>query len=253
MRDHFQALDRGLEAASQAGDKILHLLNMGIAAAYRVWASENLAEVEAFISSVAEEFPDWQSSMRGGSFLIGVRQYSRALQGKTYAMSSKDVLDDDHHSSEAYKNFVCGTASNPERPLVIYNSYKLVTLFRFGYYQEAVALGNAMASTLNEIWCMRYAYSNIFYLSLAIIALIREDPQRPDRKQLLQRISEYRAKIETISSVNNINYASFLAMLDAELADIDHEYGGTSQAFHTLSVAVFAPLRFREVGVSLLT
>jgi serine/threonine protein kinase/tetratricopeptide (TPR) repeat protein len=90
FRDNFIVLNRGLEAASAAGDKILHLLNIGIMvsqneehcaylsvvravpavhdivlcntlltrgfyqAAYRLWSSEDLAEIEAFITSVGE-------------------------------------------------------------------------------------------------------------------------------------------------------------------------------------------------------
>ncbi|KAK4545160.1 hypothetical protein LTR36_003711 [Oleoguttula mirabilis] len=230
-KDNFASLNKGLEAASAAGDKILHLLNMGIVAAYRIWASENLAEVEAFISSVAEEFPDWESSMRGGAFLVSVRQYARALQGKTFARTSSDVMSDEHHSSSDYSRLVCATASNPERPLTIYKSYKLALLFRFGYYKEALMLGETMHGSTDEIWCMRYSYSNVFYLSLCIIAAIRESPERRDRKQLLKRVAEYRARIEIVASVNPVNYATFLALLDAELADIGDQNGASLQHY----------------------
>lgn len=230
-KDNFESLNRGLEAASAAGDKILHLLNMGIVAAYRVWASEDLAEVEAFISSVAEEFPDWEASMRGGAFLVSVKQYARALQGKTFARTSSDVMSDEKHSSNEYVRRVCATASNPERPLTIYKSYKLVLLFRYGHYKEALMLGEKMHGSMDEIWCMRYSYSNVFYLSLCIIAILREHPQRQDREELLTRVAQYRAKIETVASVNPVNYATFLALLDAELADISDKYAAVLQHY----------------------
>ncbi len=74
MRDNFGALNKGLEAATRAGDKGLHMLATGIMAAYRFWAGDDLAEIEAYIASVGEEFPDWEQSLRGGVFLMGVRQ-----------------------------------------------------------------------------------------------------------------------------------------------------------------------------------
>lgn len=74
LRDNFQALNRGQEAAGAAGDKILYLLNMGFSAAFRIWCSDDLAETEAFVASVAEEVPDWQDSLRGGAILVAVRQ-----------------------------------------------------------------------------------------------------------------------------------------------------------------------------------
>ncbi|KAK5138047.1 hypothetical protein LTR08_005845 [Meristemomyces frigidus] len=225
FKDNFESLNRGLEAASAAGDKILHLLNVGITAAYRIWASEHLAEVEAFVASVAEEFPDWQENTRGGTFLMSARQYSRALQGKTYARTSTDVLSDNQHSSSDYAQFLCLTASNPERPLTIYKSYKLAALVRFGYHKEAIALGDQMEETMDDIWCMRYAYSNAFYLSLSIIAIVREQPDRPDREQLLRRVAEARTKIERVTVLSSANYATFLALIDAELAGLEQTYG----------------------------
>ncbi|TKA71926.1 hypothetical protein B0A55_07921, partial [Friedmanniomyces simplex] len=221
LKGNFEALNKGLEAASAAGDKILHLMNIGIVAAYRVWSSENFAEVEAFIASVAEEFPDWTDSMRGGAFLMGVRQYCRALQGKTYVRTSADVLSDDHHSSNDYVTHVRALSSNPDRPLTVYLSYRLAALFRFGYYREAIALGNELMKTMDTIWCMRYAYTGRIYLALAILAVIRDNPESEDRAELLRQVSEYRALIEIISTSNNVNYATFLALLDAELAEVE--------------------------------
>ncbi|KAK0895628.1 Chk1 protein kinase [Friedmanniomyces endolithicus] len=221
MRGNFEALNKGLEAASAAGDKILHLMNIGIVAAYRVWSSENFAEVEAFIASVAEEFPDWTDSMRGGAFLMGVRQYCRAMQGKTFAKTSADVLSDDHHSTDDYVTHVRTLSSNPDRPLAVYSSYKLTTLFRFGHYKEAVELGSELLKTMDTLWCMRYAYTSRIYLALAILALLRADPKRDDRAELLRQVAEHRALIVTISASNNVNYATSLALLDAELADVE--------------------------------
>lgn len=229
--DSFQALNRGMEASSIAGDKMLHLLNMGVIAAYRVYASEDLAEVEAFISSISEEFPDWQENMRGGAFLTAVRQYARALQGKTHAKTSPDVLGDDQHSTAAYMKQVCSAVSNPERPLTIYNSYRLVALYRFGYYNDAFALGESMMPAIDEVWCMRYTYSDMFYMALCIIAMIREQPDRPDRDDLLQRIEDYRTKISVVSSCNSVNYETFLAMLDGEVADVNGQYGTVLQHY----------------------
>ncbi|KAI7577123.1 hypothetical protein KC316_g10420, partial [Hortaea werneckii] len=229
--DSFNSLNRGLEASSVAGDKILHLLNVGVVAAYRVYASEDLAEVEAFISSVAEEFPDWQENMRGGAMLTAVRQYVRALQGKTYARMSNDVLSDNEHSTRDYTKTVCSASTNPERPMTIYKSYQLVTLYRFGYYKEALALGEDMLPAMDEIWCMRYTYSDMFYMSLCVIAMLRDKPDRNDRDELLQKVEDWRAKIKIASSCNSVNYETFLAMLDGEVADVNGQYGTVLQHY----------------------
>lgn len=221
MRENFQLLNRGLEAASAAGDKILHLLNVGVVAAYRLWSSENVAEIAAFISSVGDEFPEWETNLRGGVILMGVRQCCRALAGKTWYNSAAEILDDGSHSSHHYIESVKTGASHPERPLSIYSSYRLMALYTFGYHQEAMELGQKLMPMMDGLLCMRYAYSTMFYLSMSILSCIREYPNRPDRKQLLSQVVEHRTKIEVVASINDINYVVYLKLISAELADVE--------------------------------
>ena len=231
IRDQFSVLSRGLDAAVSAGDKILHLLNLGVIAAYRVWASEDLQEVEAYIATTAEEFPDWSQNLRGGGILTGVRQYARALQGKTLIKSAATIMDDEQHNADSYIDFVRSQASNPTRTMTIYESYNLVSLFRYGYLREALALGEKLMPSMDEIWCMRYTYSNLFYMALSLVSSIREESDRPDRGQLLQRIAEYRTRIELVASVNAVNYAHWLLLIDAEVAELNRRYDKSLTAY----------------------
>lgn len=223
--DNFAGLHRGLEAASIAGDRILHLLNLGVMAAFRLWSSENLAETEAFIVSVGEEFPEWPQNLRGGVFLTGVRQYIRALAGKTYKQSAYDVLSESSHSSEEYESLINSRASSPTRGLSIYRVCKLMAMYRFGHYHEAMEFGEQILPSTEGLLCMRTRYGAMFYLSLSILACVREDPERPDRAELMRKVADCRAHIEVVASVNNANYAVMLQLLDAEVADIDQRYG----------------------------
>lgn len=221
IRDNFQILNRGLEAASAAGDKILHLLNVGIMAAYRLWSSENVAETTAFITSVGDEFPEWQTNLRGGAILMGVRQCCRALAGKTWHKSASGIFNDDSHTSDEYIETVKAGASHPERPLSLYYSYKLMALYTFGHHKEAMELGQKLLPIMGGLLCMRYAYSTMFYLSMSILSCIREDPDRSDREALLAQVSEHRARIEVVASVNDVNYVVYLKLISAELADVE--------------------------------
>ncbi|GAB7360932.1 hypothetical protein MBLNU230_g0916t1 [Neophaeotheca triangularis] len=225
MHAQFPSLHRGLESAIAAGDRILHLLNMGAIAAYRLWGSENLQEVEAYVLSVADEFPDWAVDLRGGAILTSVRQFSRALCGKTYARSPSTVFDDETHTSEQWAKFAQSRASNPLRPLAIYNSYKIEALYRFGYYREAYQLGQDMEGSIDDLMSMRNVYSICFYRALSTLAIVRVEPDRSDKEQLLRRVANLRARIEIAASINTANYAVWLNLIDAELADVNGAYG----------------------------
>lgn len=232
-RDNYELLNEGLECASSAGDKILHLLNIGIMAAYRLWASENLADTEALIASVSDEFPDWAENLRGGVFLVGVRSYARALSGKTYYKVASDVLTDSSHDSSAYERYIASTASSPDRPLSIYQSFRLIAMYRFGHYKEAMEFGTEMLQRTDGLLCQRFRYAALFYLSMSILACIKDEPDRSDRDELLQRVAKYRAHIEVISSVNDVNYVVYLQLLQAETADIEMRYGEVLGHFET--------------------
>jgi GAF domain-containing protein len=64
----------------------------------------------------------------------------------------------------------------------------------------------------------------MFFLSLSLVAAIREDPASNKRDEYLERIAGYRTRIEIISSLNPVNYYTWLQLIDAEVADITHDY-----------------------------
>lgn len=224
LKTQMEVLNRGLEASNAGGDRILHLLNLGIGAAFRIWASDDLLDVENFVGAVAEEAPDWQESIRGGGFLMAARQYARAMQGKTSNKYPALVMSDERHSSDAYCKWISTRASNPINTLTVYKSYKLDCLYRFGHHRDALLLGEELVKNADSLWSVRFNFTNMFFLSLALISSLRDDPTSEDRDDILHRIEEYRTQIEMISSLNSVNYYTWLQLLDAEVADVNQQY-----------------------------
>lgn len=231
MRDQLPQLHRAWEATLLAGDKILSLLNLGVSAAFRLWSSFDLAEVEAFCTEAPMEFSDWQEDLRGGPFLISVRQYVRALQGKTDYRNPDLMFDDEGHNNAGYLAFINRKASNPERATTVYLSYRLVALFRFGHLEEAMQLGEQLISMSRLVFCMRYHYSNLLYLSLCYCNAIRNNPERPDKDKLLDLVKQYSDRIRTAARVNDVNYKAWLVLLDAEFADVNGQYGSAVELY----------------------
>ncbi|KAF2807838.1 uncharacterized protein BDZ99DRAFT_572730 [Mytilinidion resinicola] len=224
VRDQIPILNRAMEASLVAGDRILSLLNLGVVAAFRLWSSYDLAELEAWIEEAPMEFKNWQEDLRGGVFLISVRQYARALQGKTHTHSAEHVMSDDEHQTTAYLEHLDSKASNSKRPRTIYLSYKLIVLYRFGFISEAIAVGEALLPMMESVWCMRLQYSNLFYLSLAYLATIREQFSTIsafNKGKLLDFVRSSISKIRSCCAVTDINYSIWLSLLNAELHDLD--------------------------------
>ncbi|KAF2102189.1 hypothetical protein NA57DRAFT_54113 [Rhizodiscina lignyota] len=225
LKEQMPVLERGMEATILAGDKILSLLNIGIAAAFRIWTANDLSEIENFTLEAPAEFENWHEDLRGGTLLISVRQYVRALQGKTYATGGHDVLSDESHSSLDYLEYIETKASSPKRPRTIYLSYMLVVQFRYGFIQEAIETGEKLLPMMDSIWCMRYYYSNLFYLSLSHISALWESVDKSKREEVTSRVHGWMEKIRIAGTVNDVNYKVLLLTLEAQLAELDCDHG----------------------------
>ncbi|KAI5195922.1 hypothetical protein E4T38_08791 [Aureobasidium subglaciale] len=221
IADQVPALERGMEATILAGDKLVHLLNVGVMCAYKLWSSHNFEDVTAYIQDQYENFPEWPTDLRGGVFLVSVRQFMQALQGRTNWRQPAHIFDDDTHQTQQYVKFLESHTGAATRPLFFYDSYRLAILYRFGYWREALEIGESVLQSISSVWCMRHAYYDYFYISMAMIAKLREEPNCSDRKLILEKIYRFKGKIETASRVNEANFAVWLHLLRAEIADIE--------------------------------
>ncbi|QIW99799.1 hypothetical protein AMS68_005317 [Peltaster fructicola] len=224
MRLQFGQLNRGLEATIAGGDRILQLLNLSVNGAFRVWVSEDMSETENYIASVTEEIPDWATSMRGGSILISVRQYVRAMQGKTQHKSGSTIFSDDEHSTDEYLDFLHEKGSTPLRAVSIYESYMIDILFRFGYHKEALGLAEKRGAVFDELWCSRWAYTVIFYSALSLVACLRDEPESLDKDDVMKRIKNLRTRTHNVAQINPQNYSAWLLMIDAQVYELERTY-----------------------------
>ncbi|KAF2876568.1 putative histidine kinase HHK1p [Massariosphaeria phaeospora] len=208
------------EASMIAGDRILSLLNLGVVAHTKQMASHDAAELEAWIEEAPLEFKDWQRDLRGGVFLIGAQQYARALQGKTTIDDPSLIFSDEEHSQAAYIEFLENTASNPKRPKTFYLSYLLPILVLYGYHHEAILLGEQLLPMMDSLWSQRFFYSNLYYLSLAYLVVIRERSDHPDQLQMLDFVRNTLNKLESCCIVTDVNYRAWISLLAAGLAEV---------------------------------
>lgn len=190
--------------------------------AYKLWSSHNFEEVGAYIQYQNEIFPEWPTDLRGGVFLVSVRQFLQALQGRTDWRQAATIFDDDFHQSQQYVDFLRSHTTAAVRPLFFYNSYRIAILYRFGYWREALLLGDSVLESISSVWCIRHAYYCYFYISMAMIAKLREEPNCADRENILKNIYKFKAKIETASRINESNFAVWLHLLRAEIGDIEN-------------------------------
>lgn len=231
VRNQLPPLLDAQEFSMMAGDRILSLLNVGAIACYRLWSTLDLAAIEAFISSQAEHYPDYHKDMRGGVFLVSIRQNVRAMLGKTQCREAATVFDDDRHNTADFTAQVKQIANEPSRPLAIYNCHRMVVLYRFGFVREALELGLELAKPMEGLFCIRHVYFWMFYLSLCLFDRIRSSQDEPARVKDIARIREFERRIKLVNDYNKANFGAWLEIIRAEMCELEKRYDEAIQGY----------------------
>ncbi|EMD66665.1 hypothetical protein COCSADRAFT_84482 [Bipolaris sorokiniana ND90Pr] len=231
LGDLIPFLGDALQASLTAGDRILTLLNIGIQAYFKIMASHDVAELEAWIEETPLDMKNWEKDLRGGVFLMVSRQCARALQGKTGTNDASSIFSDHEHNEAEYIDFLEKTASNPKRPKSIYLAMKLPVLVLFGFNSEAVALGELLLPMISSMWCERSNYSVRYYLSVAYMAVLRADPQNARKDEMLRHVQDTLKLLEACCTITDANYRGWKHILNALLAESSLDYTSALQNY----------------------
>lgn len=107
----------------------------------------------------------------------------------------------------------------------------MIPLFLFGHYEHAIKTGNDIIETMRELWSCRNSRITYFYLSLSIIARLRENPADVDRDNLIIKVRGYKEKIDMWQSECDVNYLMWSLMVEAELNELTGDYHDAIQAY----------------------
>lgn len=251
-------LEGTLDFAAQAGDRISTILNFGLLGNLRFFASENLADLEAFCTYGCQDIPDWHLDTLGGTMIITIRQVCRALQGKTQTSNPLEVLSDTQHNSPGYKSWLAKTVQKSDRPLMLYESIEIAPLFLYGHYASAVTLGNSCLKKINAIWSARNTRFLMFFHALSLAGSIwirvqeQLDPvyrsQSPQLSSdidgrsfetalqeeidgLVMMLKYFKRKIEQWQAVTNVNYLAWSKILAAQIAEMEDNHIGALRLY----------------------
>lgn len=96
----------------------------------------------------------------------------------------------------------------------------MIPLFLFGHYDLAIQIGNDLVRTMHELWSCRNSRITYFYLSLSILAKIRENPSNGDHDDLLEKVRKYKRQIDLWQNECNVNYLTWSLLVEAEISEL---------------------------------
>jgi signal transduction histidine kinase len=251
MQESIAQVEGALEYAIQAGNRITTILNFGLVGNLKFFASENLADLEAFLHYGCEEVPNWDLDTRGGTLAIAVRQACRALQGRTFTREPLEIMSDDSHNSVAYKAWLRSSLKNSDRPLLFYEGIEIAPLFLYGHYHRAVEVGTSCLQVIDALWSARNTRFTMFMYGLSLAGLMWSKLQNPLRAinqekdghhsnadfgpteselqqevtKVVEQIKELKKKIVDWQAVSNVNYLSWSELLAAQISEMEGDHG----------------------------
>lgn len=246
LRYSLGQLEGALEYAIQAGDRLSTILNFGLVGMLKFFASDHLADLEAFCVYGCEEVPHWELDTRGGTMIIAVRQIARAFQGKTFSNDPNEILSDPLHKSLLYKSWL-GNIHDSSRPLLLYEGLEICALFLYGHYSAAVELGSTNLKRLDKMWSARNTRFLMFFQGLSLAGMMwakLQDPVRAVRMEqntpqtdqeevelreeiagVAKLIAYFERKIEDWQVVTDVNYLAWSKLLAAQIAELQEDHG----------------------------
>lgn len=242
-------LEGALEYAIQAGDRTSTILNFGIVANLKFFASENLVDLENFVHYGCEEVQEWGLDTRGGTMAIAVRQTCRALQGKTITDNPAEVMSDESHNTLHYKSWLRSSCKSSDMPLFFYESMEIIPLFLYGHYEKAIELGASSLKNVDLVWSARHTRLMMFFQGLSLCGVMWHKLQNPLRSlgldqshtttdsqldhlssekelreestNVIKQVKLLKKKIKNWQTMNDVNYLAWSRLLAAQIAELE--------------------------------
>jgi len=217
-------LETAIEKTLSTGDRFFALVTLGYTVVLKIWLSQDMQETEHYCEWGAEEIEKWQDDVRGAVLIVAARQYARALQGKTRSEVASTVLDDNHHQSVVYLQYIHDKSSNPERSRSFYLTFELPILYLYGHLKEAVEIGEDVLKDMELYWCTRFVVYSAYYQTLATLALLREEPNHPRKDWFLSEARRRQKKADLWGEIDNVNFVVLSDIMLAQLQEHDKEF-----------------------------
>ncbi|QIW96548.1 hypothetical protein AMS68_002066 [Peltaster fructicola] len=216
-REQIDDLTQALESSSSHSDKSFRLLNIATLVVLRVCIADDLDSILRFIDQATSDIIDWQNDRNSGIMLVCARQVVRCLRGLTRIDTAQTIMCDADHDSETF-------ALNMQEPChellrVLYKGCRVTMLNVYGYHREALELGRTLMPWVNDVRVSLFLNAIFYQTGLAIAAVLRLEPDREDREQLLGYIRLIRARIALIAKTGIPQCEAWLLALEGEIAN----------------------------------
>jgi hypothetical protein len=159
-----------------------------------------------------------------------LRQVTRALQGKTFIRSADHVVSDEQHDSQKYMAYLSSRVPSPHI-LSVYSAITMVPLYLYGYHEKVVEVGMKLTETLHGLWSMRTSALAYFYLSLSLLTMYLDNPNREGLELSLEQVKKYKSEVDFKRSACDANYGMWSLLLEGLICEVKGNYQGTMQAF----------------------
>lgn len=117
----------------------------------------------------------------------------------------------------------------------MYRSTLFIPLYLYGHYEKVVELGTKMTESMHGLWSLRLSTQVYFYLSLAMLSLHLENPNRPGLESSIKMVEKYKEEIDYMRKACDANYGMWSLLLEALLCEVRGDSSGAMLAFEVMT------------------
>ncbi|KAI8334588.1 hypothetical protein BC941DRAFT_431619 [Chlamydoabsidia padenii] len=224
--DHYRNVmpmfHQALKQALLGGDRVSATLSHIHMATSMLFGGEPLSDTLREAKLCLDEVDGWNKTTGTSVMAMTTIRAVMALQGNT-KLTRDEIFDDETFVEMDYmaniREMVESGTTTEALPMYWYYGMKLVLLMMFGYYKEAVEIGQNFASVATKQPSFRHTHWMLFFYCLAMIRWIRCDKLK--KADFSHTIMETRQKLEEWAHHSKINLQMFVTMIDAELSSLD--------------------------------
>jgi hypothetical protein len=152
-------------------------------------------------------------------------------------------MSDERHNTYEYLEFIDLNATNPDRPRDIYWGYAMIPLYLLGHQEKAIEVGTKIIGSLHGLWSFRVSYLVYFYVSLSILTIHLDNPNRGTVEHRLEDVLKYKAEIDFARSSCDVNYGMWSLLLEGLLCEVREDFRGAFVAYEVRCSSSFSRCR----------
>ncbi|CAO3666047.1 unnamed protein product [Rhizopus microsporus] len=227
LQTYAEQFQKAYAHAVTGGDKLFSSLALFHVAVTYYWTSRNLSDIHWHLKKSMDTSK--RTGIRDVTLLnISLWRSILVFQGRTDSVVDPDTMmnESENFDEISYVNDL--ETQGLGNALTWHYGFKMILLFHFGFFREAVETGEKIFDESADQIVYRHIGIAMYYHSLSLIECMREPELDPEtREKYKMRLEGYKEKLGIMAAHSYVNYGLHYKILCAQISTLDNDLQAT--------------------------